>query len=55
MPKKVFTPEQIFAKLRQIEVSITQGKSVPVACREAGILDVSYNRWRRELSSRGDR
>jgi len=48
MPKKVFTPEQILAKLRQIEVSITQGKSVPVACREAAISDVSYYRWRRE-------
>ena len=48
MPKKVFTPEQILAKLRQIEVAVAQGKTVPVACREAGISDVSYYRWRRE-------
>ena len=45
----IFTPEQILAKLRQIEVSIAQGKSVPVACREAGISDVSYYRWRKEF------
>ena len=34
--------------LRQIEVMTAQGKSVPVACREAGISDQSYYRWRRE-------
>ena len=48
MPRKVFTPEQIVAVLRQIEVSIAQGKSTPIACREAGISDVSYYRWRKE-------
>ncbi len=48
MAKKVFTPEQIVTKLRQIEVAIAQGKSVPLSCREAGISDVSYYRWRRE-------
>ena len=48
MPKKTFTPEQIVAKLRQIEVLISQGKGVPHACKEAGISDVSYYRWRKE-------
>lgn len=48
MAKKVFTPEQIVIKLRQIEVATAQGKSVPLACRDAGISDVSYYRWRRE-------
>jgi transposase-like protein len=48
MPRKVFTPEQIVAALRQIEVAIAQGKSTPIACREAGISDVSYYRWRKE-------
>lgn len=52
MPKKVFTPEQILAKLRQIEVSTAQGKSEPVACREVGISDVSYYRWRRKSAVR---
>ena len=34
--------------LRQIEVSIAQGKSAPVACRDAGISLQSYYRWRKE-------
>jgi hypothetical protein len=31
MPKKTFTPEQIVAKLPQIEVLVSQGKTVPLA------------------------
>jgi transposase-like protein len=34
--------------LRQIEVLISQGKAAPVACREAGISQQSYYRWRKE-------
>ena len=48
MPKKPFTPEQIVGKLRQIEVLVSQGKTVPVACREAGIVEQTFYRWRKE-------
>ena len=48
MPKKSFSPEQIIAKLRQIEVLVAQGKSVAVACKEAEISDQTYYRWRKE-------
>ena len=48
MPKKAFTPEQIVPKLRQIEVLIGQGKTVPLACKEAGIVEQTFYRWRRE-------
>ncbi len=48
MPKKRFNAEQIVTLLRQIEVSMAQGKSIGVACREAGISDQSYYRWRKE-------
>ncbi len=48
MSKKRFSPEQVVTLLRQIEVAISQGKSVVVACREAGISDQSYFRWRKE-------
>jgi len=47
MPKRTFTPEQIVGKLRQIEVLLSQGKTVPLACKEAGIVDQTYYRWRR--------
>ena len=48
MPKKTFTPEQIVGKLRQIEVLVSQGKTVPVACRKAGIVEQTFYRWRKE-------
>ena len=48
MPKRTFTPEQIVATLRQIEVLVSQGKRVPLACREAGIAEQTYYRWRKE-------
>jgi transposase-like protein len=48
MAKQRYTPEQIVGKLRQIEVLIGQGKTVPVACREAGIIDQTFYRWRKE-------
>ena len=35
MPKKRFGAEQIMTLLRQIEVSMAQDKSAPVACRDA--------------------
>jgi transposase-like protein len=31
-------------------VTTAQGKSISIACREAGISDQSYFRWRREYS-----
>ena len=48
MPKKPFSAEQIVVILRQIEVLMSQGKAAPVACREAGISQQSYYRWRKE-------
>src|SRR5438034_10104223 len=48
MPKKSFTPEEIVAKLRQIAVLLSQGKTVPLACKEGGITDQTYYRWRKE-------
>jgi hypothetical protein len=35
MPKKRFSPEQIIAKLRQIEVPLAQGKSIALVCKGA--------------------
>lgn len=48
MPKKRFSAEQIVVLLRQIEVLTSQGKTPVVACREAGISQQSYYRWRKE-------
>ena len=48
MPRKKSSPEQIIAKLRQIEVLTAQCQSVAQASREAGISEQSYYRWRKE-------
>ena len=48
MPTKTFTPEQIVGKLRQIEVLVSQGKTVPLACKEAGVTAQTFYRWRKE-------
>jgi hypothetical protein len=43
MPKGVrLKPQQVVAKLREIEVKLAQGKEVLTACREAGVTDKSY-------------
>jgi putative transposase len=48
MPKKRFSAEQIVTVPRQIEMLMSQGKAAPIACREAGISQQSYYRWRKE-------
>ena len=42
---------QIVVLLRQIEVGTSQGKTIAIACREAGISEQSYFRWRKEYGA----
>ena len=39
MARKLFTPEQIVSKLKQIEVLMLQGKPVAQSCKDAGVSD----------------
>jgi putative transposase len=48
MAKRRLNPEQMAAKLRQIEVLTAGGKALPLACKKAGITDVTYHCWHRE-------
>ena len=48
MAKKRFTAEQIIMILRQTEVEVSQGATVLDACREYGIAEQTYYRWRKE-------
>ena len=48
MSRKRFTMEQIIGLLREVDVKISQGKSVGQICREIGIAEQTYYRWRRE-------
>ena len=45
---KKYTAEQIVSLLRQIEVGTAKGKMTPQACKEAGITEQTYYRWRKE-------
>jgi putative transposase len=45
---KKYQPEQVVNLLRQIEVAVANGKSTPLACKDAGITEQSYYRWRKE-------
>ena len=49
MPKKRYTPEEIVAKLRQVDVHLSQGIGVADAIRQIGVSDVTYYRWRQEF------
>jgi putative transposase len=48
MPRKRHQPEEIVAKLRQVEVLTSQGQSVADAVRSIGVTEVTYYRWRQE-------
>jgi transposase-like protein len=48
MSRKHFTPEQIIKKLRQAEVLQSKEETVEQICRNLGISDVTYYRWRKE-------
>jgi transposase-like protein len=49
MPRKRYKPEEIVAKLRQVDVLVSQGSSVTDAIRQIGVSDVTYYRWRQEF------
>jgi transposase-like protein len=48
MPKKQYTPEEIVAKLRQVDVVVSQGQNIADAIRQIGVSEVTYYRWRQE-------
>ena len=49
MPSKRYKPEEIVAKLRQVDVLTSQGQSAADAIRSIGVSEVTYYRWRREF------
>ena len=48
MGRKRVTAEHIIGKIRAIEVLSGQGKTISVACRQEGITEQTYYRWRKE-------
>ena len=50
MSKKRHTPEQIISKLREAEILLSQGQSVPVACKRIEVSEQTYYRWREDFA-----
>src|SRR3954462_4810754 len=48
MSRKRHKPEEIVAKLRQVDVLVAQGTPVADAIRAIGVTEVTYSRWRQE-------
>ena len=49
MASKKHRPEEAVAKLRQVDVLVSQGQSVAEAIRAIGVTEVTYYRWRQEF------
>ncbi len=55
MARKRYKPEEIVAKLRQVEVLTAQGKTAVEAIRSIGVTEVTFYRWRQEYGGlKGD-
>lgn len=48
MARKRYAAEQIITHLRQVEILLSQGKTAGEACRQIGVSEQTYYRWRRE-------
>ena len=53
MPSKRYTAEQIIRYLRQAEVLSSQHKNVSEICREIGVSENTYYRWRKVYGGMG--
>ena len=51
MPRKRYSAAEIVNKLREAEVLIAQDHSVAQVCKQLGVADQTYYRWRKEYGS----
>ena len=51
MPRKRYTSEQIIVHLREAEVELARGQTTGEVCRQLGITEQTYYRWRKEYGS----
>lgn len=49
MPSKRYRPDEIVAKLRQVDVLVSQGAAAADAIHQIGVSDVSFYRWWQEF------
>ena len=49
MPRKRFTSEQIIGKLREAEIRLGQGETLPDVCRNLAVSEQTFYQWRKEF------
>ena len=49
MPQRRHKLEEIVAKLKQVDVLVSQGRPVAEAIRSIGVTPFTYYRWRKEF------
>lgn len=48
MRRKRHSAEEIVNKLREAEVGLSEGRAVAEVCKQIGVSEQTYYRWRRE-------
>jgi putative transposase len=48
MPKKRTSTEEIITKLREAEILLAKGQTVTEICRQMGVSEQTYYRWKNE-------
>ncbi len=52
MARKRYSVEQIIGKLREAEIALGRGLTVPQAARQIGVAEQTYYRWQKEYGGR---
>jgi transposase-like protein len=47
MPKKRYNAEEVIHKLREADVLLGQGRTISQVCKQIGVTDQTYYRWRK--------
>ena len=55
MPRTRFKTEEIIQKLGEVAVLLWQGRNVSEACRQIGVTDNTYYRWRKRVQGHPER
>jgi putative transposase len=48
MKRKRHTPEQVIRLLREAEARLANGATVPEVCKELGVSEATFHRWRNQ-------
>lgn len=48
MARRNYKPEEIIKKLREVEVHLSEGKSIKEASRQIAVSVATFTKWRRE-------